>query len=281
VELETVQAAIGKRLEPGVFEYKWQDVVLYALSVGAQTDEIRFIYENAPDGLEVIPSFGAVSLDLPWDIEPELQMEPARTIHGENHMWFHRPFPPSGKFVTMTEISNIYDKGKSAIVIVRNEIATESGDPMFDNEALFIYLGGGGFGGDHGPKRRRVRPPVGVDPDFTVSYPVPETQAALYRLNGDINPLHIDPAFAKTVGFTSPILHGLCSVGYVTRAVLHAACSGDVARIKELKVRFSAPVFPGDTLTTEGWKEPGGRCIIQVSTDRTVVINNAYAVVAD
>ena len=105
------------------------------------------------------------------------------------------------------------------------------------------------------------------------------SQAALYRLSGDFNPLHIDPNEAKRVGFDRPILHGMCTVGYATRAIIHSVCDGDPARFKEFKVRFSAPVLPGDTLTTEGWRDGVGRYLIRVSTTDTVVINNAYVLI--
>jgi acyl dehydratase len=118
-----------------------------------------------------------------------------------------------------------------------------------------------------------------MDPDFSVSYGIPENQAALYRLSGDLNPLHLDPDFAKRGGYDTPILHGLCTYGYATRAIVHGLCGGDVGRFKEFKARFSDVVYPGETLTTEGWGEEAGRYIIRVRTERAVVINNAYTVV--
>jgi len=119
-----------------------------------------------------------------------------------------------------------------------------------------------------------------VEPEFCVSYAIPENQAALYRLNGDLNPLHIDPDFAKRGGFDRPILHGLCTFGYATRAILYSLCDGDVARFKEIRARFSGVVYPGETLITEGWREHNGRYLIRARTERGVVLNQAYAVVA-
>ncbi len=138
-------------------------------------------------------------------------------------------------------------------------------------EHIAFHVGAGGFGGDPGPKAVSLNPPEGVAPDFLVSYPIPENQAALYRLSGDLNPLHLDPEFARRGGFDRPILHGLCTYGYATRAILHGLCGGDVTRFKEFKARFSGAVYPGETLLTEGWREsdrslshpvphrPGGR----------------------
>jgi acyl dehydratase len=213
------------------------------------------------------------------DILAELNLDAPRTIHGEHCLKLHRLFPPQGKLVTVSEVVNIYDKKKVAVITVRTDVSTEAGVLVCENVAVLVYLGGGGFGGEPGPKSELVAPPDSVEPDFRISYAVPENQAALYRLNGDYNPLHIDAVRAKDAGFDRPILHGLCTFGYATRAILYGACDGDVERFKEFKTRFSAPVLPGDTLTTEGWKGPDGRYAIRVSTDRGEVVSNACAVV--
>jgi len=276
---EAVKRAIGKRSEPQVIEYGWKDVVLYALGIGAQVDELQFLYENVEGGLKVFPSIGVLMLRGQRIVLSELNLDPPRTIHGEHRLRLHRLFPPEGKLVTVSEVVNIYDKKKVAVITVRTDVSTEAGDLVCENEAVLVYLGGGGFGGERGPKSEQVAPPDGVDPDFRISYAVPENQAALYRLNGDYNPLHIDAERAKDAGFDRPILHGLCTFGYATRAILYGACDGDVERFKEFKSRFSAPVLPGDTLTTEGWKDQDGRYAISASTDRGVVMSNAYAVV--
>jgi len=274
-------SVIGRKSEPKVFEYDWKDAILYALGIGAQTDELAFVYENAPGGLRVFPSFGTLVLARHWDILDPLETEQIRIIHSGHSLRLHRPIPPSGKLATVAEVSNIYDKGRAAIIIIRIETRTEEGEPVFDNEAVLYYLGGGGFGGDRGPKSELLRPPEGADPDCRVAYLIPENQAALYRLNGDFNPLHIDSELAKTVGFDKPILHGLCTFGYATRALVHSACDGDVSRFKEFRTRFSAPVYPGETLTIEGWRSDGGRFIVQARTDRAAVLTNAYALVAE
>ena len=138
-------------------------------------------------------------------------------------------------------------------------------------------MGEGGFGGDPGPKAEILEPPKGTRPDFTVSYLIPENQAALYRLNGDFNPLHIDPDFAKRGGFPRPILHGLCTYGHAVRAILYKTCDGDVRRFKEFKTRLSGVVYPGDSLVTEGWRSQEGRYLIQSRTDRGIVLSHAYA----
>jgi acyl dehydratase len=271
---------VGKRSEPTAFEYTWKDVVLYALSVGAQTDELSFIYENAPGGLKAVPSFCVIPTFEPLStLVLGLQIDLTRVLHGEHCIRLHGPIPTEGKLKTAAEVTNVYDKGKAALICARMETTLEGGEPLFENEVVIYYRGAGGFGGDPGPRAERLDPPEGVDPDFGVSYPIPENQAALYRLNVDPNPLHIDPNFAKMAGFDKPILHGLCSFGYAVRAILSSVCDGDVARFKEFRARFSNVVFPGETLVTEGWRDREGRYLIRVRTDRAVVMNRSYVVV--
>jgi len=274
-------SVIGKKSEPKVFEYDCKDAILYALGIGAQTDELDFLYENAPGGFKVFPSFGTLVLARHWDILDPLETEQIRTIHSGHSLRLYRPIPPRGRLLTVAQISNIYDKGRAAIIIILIEACTEEGDPVFDNEAVLYYIGGGGFGGDRGPKAEVLRPREGVDPDFRVAYSIPENQAALYRLSGDFNPLHIDPELAKTVRFDKPILHGLCTFGYATRALVHSVCDADVSRLKEFRARFSAPVYPGETLNVEGWKDEGGRFIMQARTARAAVLTNGCAVVGE
>ncbi len=176
-------------------------------------------------------------------------------------------------------MADVYDKGKAAVIRFLTAGRTEDGEPLFDVEHIAFHVGAGGFGGDPGPKAASWKPPEGAAPDLRMAYPIPKNQAALYRLCGDLNPLHLDPEFARRGGFDRPILHGLCTYGYATRAILHGLCDGKVARFKEFKARFSDSVYPGETLTTEGWQESEGRYIIQARTERAVVLSNAYAVV--
>jgi acyl dehydratase len=269
---------IGKRTNPTVFEYTWRDVVLYALSVGAQADELQFIYEAFPQGLKVIPSFCVIPamkafLDLGKDIDK------SRTLHAEQTIRLSRLIPPEGKIIQVAEVSNIFDKGKFAVYVIKVIGYTEDGDPLYETEWVIFHLGEGNFGGRRGPTSEQVQPPQGVCADFSVSYQVPESQAALYRLNGDYNFLHIDPEVAMRNGLERPILQGLCTFGYATRALVKGACGGDVARLKSFKARFTRHVYPGSILKTEGWKH-GDRCIIQVSTNHEVVIGNSYAEIA-
>ena len=270
---------VGKKYGPLPFEYTWRNVVLYAIGIGAQAEELPFVYENVKGGLKVFPSFSVVmGSPLFKELFKEMKnVDFSRFIHGEQTIKLYQPIPPEGKILIEGGIANIYDKGKGALVVWRMKFIREGGEPLGETESGIFYVGQGGFGGDPGPKTEALDPPQGARPDFTASYFIPENQAALYRLNGDINPLHIDPDFAKRGGFSRPILHGLCTYGYATRAVLYKACDGDVKRFKEFKARFSGVVYPGDTLVTEGWMDKGGRYLIQSRTDRGIVLNQAYA----
>ena len=242
LDKDIIEQLLGKPSAPIPFKYGWKDAICYALGIGATIDELPFLYENTAGGLRVYPSYGVISVDLPWSSFPELGLEPARTVHAENRIVLHKPLPPSGDYTGTGKVVSAYDKRRMAQITMLTETVDESGELVFENESTFLYLGGGGFGGESGPKTKRIRIPKDVEPDFKVTETTSATQAALYRLSGDFNPLHIDPAEANRVGFETPILHGMCTVGYATRAIIHSVCDGDPARFKEFKVRFSAPV---------------------------------------
>ena len=269
-------SVVGKKNPESTFKYTWRDAALYALGIGAQTDELPFIYENTPGGIKVFPSFATIARGIAW---PRLgNIFYPRFIHGEELIHLHKPFPSEGEVICFSEVTDIFDKGKAAVIHVKFTGLTKDRDPLFDVKSAFFYLGAGGFGGDRGPKSEPLEPPEGVEPDFSITYKTTENQAALYRLNGDLNPLHIDPELARRGGQERPILHGLCTYGFATRAILYGVCDGDLSRFKEFKARFTNVVYPGESLTTEGWKD-NGRYIIQVRKDKTVVLSNAYAII--
>lgn len=269
---------IGKTYGPLPFEYTWKDVVRYALSIGAQTDELPFIYENTKGGLRVFPSFVTVMGNhLFAELFKDVEVDFSKFIHGQEAIKLYRLIPAEGKTFVQGEITKIYDKIKGALIIWRMKITSETGEPLGEAEHGVFYVGAGGFGGDPGPKTETFEPPEGAQPNFATSYCIPENQAALYRLNGDLNPLHLDPDFARMGGFPRPILHGLCTYGYAARAIVLSACDGDPARLKEFRARFSGVVYPGDTLVTEGWRDQSGSYIVRSRTDRGVVLSHAYA----
>ncbi len=270
-------SVIGKKTEPRVFEYTWKDAILYALGVGATADELSFVYENASGGLKVLPSFCVVPAIRAFPNFGE-DIEWSRMLHGEHTIRLSQPIPPQGKLIQTGVITDIFDKGKGAVFHAKISGETEDGQHIYDAHWAIFYIGAGGFGGDPGPKTEPLNPPEDVKPDFSISYQAAENQAALYRLSGDLNPLHLDPEAARRGGFDQPILHGLCTYGFATRAIVNELLGGDVARLKGFSARFSDVVYPGDTLTTEGWKSGSGY-IIQTRTDRSIVLTNARAVI--
>jgi len=270
-------SVIGTKTEPVVFEYTWKDVVLYNIGVGAGEKDLAFIYENVPGGLKVLPSFCVVPAIKAF---PHLgdHLEWSLMLHGEQMIRLSQPLAPQGRIIQVGEVLNIYDKGKGAVFRIRIKGRTEDERDLYEAEWSIFYLHAGGFGGDPGPRAVRVLPPEGTEPDFSITEKVAENQAVIYRLNGDTNPLHLDPQAARRGGFDRPILHGLCTYGFATRAIVNELLDGDVARLKAFSARFSGVVYPGDTLKTEGWKSGDGY-IVQARTDRSVVLSNARVVI--
>jgi acyl dehydratase len=272
---------VGKRMDPLIHTYSWKDCVLYALGVGAKTDgELDFLFEAA--GPKVLPTFAVVpSFSAMANVAGRLGANMAMVVHGEQNIVLHRPIPPSGTFSTVAEVKGIYDKGKSALAVVHAQTTDDQGQPVFDNIFSIFMRGAGGFGGERGPETPAADPPEGKAPDFAITEATTRQQAALYRLSGDLNPLHISPEMAKAVGFERPILHGLCTYGFAGRAILAAACGGEPRRLRSFASRFSAPVLPGDQLTTSGWEVEPGRWIVRVTNqDGKVVLSNGVASVA-
>ena len=268
--------SIGQTRE-GTFKYDWKMSALYNLGIGAQAEDLAFVYEKNKSGMKVFPSFATIVAGSGLLFPKGTDF--VRLLHGEQLIRLYIPFKPNGTINTKAVIEHIYDKGKAAVIHTKISGYAPEGEHIFDTKYSFFVGGSGGFGGDPGPKTEPINPPEGVEPDFSISYQTSTNQAAFYRLTGDFNPLHIDPNFAKMAGQPKPILHGLCTYGIATRAIVNGLCNGDVSRFIEFSARFKGVVFPGENLTTEGWKD-NGRYIIQVRTDRSpVVLGNAYAIV--
>jgi acyl dehydratase len=269
---------VGQKGEPAEHAYDWKDCIVYALGVGAKIDELDVICEM--NGPKVLPTFAVVpSFAAMGGVLAKLGANVAMIVHGEQAIRLHRPIPPKGTFRTVAEVKGIYDKGTGALAVVEAKTSDDKGEPVFDNVFSIFVRGAGGFGGDRGPETVAVEPPDRA-PDFEVTERTSPEQAALYRLSGDYNPLHILPQVAKMVGFEKPILHGLCTYGFAGRAIVRGACGGDVARLKAFAARFSAPVFPGDELTTQGWKLDDARWAIRVQSAGKTVLSNGVAEVA-
>ncbi len=269
---------VEKWLEPRevTVSYTWKDVVLYALGVGAEAEDLDFLYEGVRGGLKVYPSFaGLLAGSVVRGFVEE--QNPPRILHGEQHVRVMAPLPPEGELRVRGRITEVFDKGKAAVIHFSSEGSTRTGQPLFEVKHVAFYLGAGGFGGASGPKTRKIEPPQGREPSMRFVSTIPKNQAALYRLCGDLNPLHIDPEVAARVGFPRPILHGMCTYGYATRALIHGLCGGDVSLFREFQARFTDVVYPGDTLITEAWQMDKGEFVVQARTERSVVLGNARA----
>ena len=270
-------SAVGFTSAPSILVYDWKTVVLYALGIGAKRDELDYLYEGR--GPRVFPTF-AVLPAMPAVMEcfAKTGGDFATVVHGAQSVRIHKPIPPSGKLVTTATLRGMYDMKKFAQVVAESTTSLEGGEPLFETVWSVIYRGGGGFAGPRPPKSDAIDPPKDRPADFHVELATSPEQALLYRLCGDTNPLHADPAFAASVGFTDgPILHGLCTYGFAGRALLHALCGSDPARFRGMAGRFSRPVVPGQTLTTRIWVESGGEARFQTQTeDGTVVIDRGW-----
>jgi acyl dehydratase len=269
---------IGKKLDSSVYEYSEKDVILYALGVGCGREHLQFVYEQ---DLKVLPTFAVIpAFPALFAMGSAMDVNPMMVLHGEQRIELHGPIPTSGKLTTTPTVKAIYDKGKGALVVTETETVDAKGKLLFKNVFGAFARGEGGFGGDRGPSGPRNVPPE-RKPDAVVEMTTLPQQALIYRLSGDMNPLHADPGFAKIGGFDTPILHGLCTFGHVGRAVLEKFCGNDPARLKDFEVRFAGVVYPGETIVSEMWDEKNGRIIVQARTKERgePVINSAAATV--
>jgi acyl dehydratase len=272
--------AAGRTFPALTVGYDWRDCALYALGVGATAEELDLLYEGR--GPKVLPTFAVIPLfRATRPAVAALGVPQTSIIHGEQRIVLHRPLAPKDTLSIEARVSAIYDKGEAgAVAVIESEARGADGAPAFRGRSSIFARGQGGFGGDRGPKAEEVSPPERA-PDFAVTETTRPEQALLYRLSGDLNPLHADPDFARTAGFARPILHGLCTFGFAGRALVRGACGGDVARLRSFGVRFAGVVMPGDALTTEGWRLEGGRWAVRTKTGSgRVVLANAVADVA-
>jgi len=283
---------LGASLGKSSGSWVTDDVILYHLGIGAgfaATDdsELQFTYEAQ---LKVLPSFAVVAASsfssrckpakdpdsggLGLHNVPGLEFNPALLLHGEQAITLSGPLPVEAEFTSESRIAEVYDKGKAALVIIESEAKDSGGKPLFTNRMSLFLRGEGGFGGPSGPAAGNEPPKR--KPDGVVESKTLPQQALLYRLNGDKNPLHADPGFAKKGGFDKPIIHGLCSYGIVCKAVVDGALAGDVARVAGYEARFRGVAFPGETYLTSYWQE-GDKLIIEAKSKErdAVIISNA------
>ncbi|KAJ1207844.1 hypothetical protein NDU88_003234 [Pleurodeles waltl] len=274
--------AIGYQLPTSTYSYTHFQPILYALGVGMSTkdaDHLRFLYEGSEDFC-CLPTFGVIPSQASMSglaNVPGLSIDFTRLLHGEQYLEVYKPLPTSGQLTFTATIADVLDKGSGAVILL--DVHTYCGkDLICYNQFSIFIVGAGGFGGKRtSDKAKPTANPPSRAPDAVLSDVTSADQAALYRLSGDWNPLHIDPNFAVLGGFQKPILHGLCSFGFAGRHVLKQFADNDVTKFKAIKVRFAKPVLPGQTLQTEMWKE-GNRIYLQTKVKETgqIAIAGAY-----
>ncbi len=267
--------AVGATSEPVEISWTSKDALLYAVGIGAGTDELAFTTENTQNTPQrvfptfpVVIGFGRGSGGALGQIG---SFNPAMLVHGQQGVTLHRELPVEGAATITSKITGIYDKGKAAVVVSAAEAVLADGNPLYTTTMSAFIRGEGGWGGDRGPSGPQNVPPERAA-DHEVTYQTSPDQALVYRLSGDRNPLHSDPAFAQMGGFDRPILHGLCTYGFTGRALLHTLCGSDPSRFHHVEGRFSSPVLPGEALTVRMWVTGDGEAVFTTAVgDRTVI----------
>ncbi|KAI5282220.1 hypothetical protein KEM52_003743, partial [Ascosphaera acerosa] len=267
--------------EGSPFDWTDRDVILYALSLGARRTELPLVYENN-EHFQVLPTFGVLpwfNATTPFHLDEIVKdFSPMMLLHGEQYLEVHKyPIPTAARTLTFPRLIDVVDKGSAAVVVTGFETKdAATGELLFYNESTVFIRGSGGFGGSRKPTARRNpaavapnAPPKNRPADAVAEEATSPDQAALYRLNGDRNPLHIDPEFSKVGGFETPILHGLASLGVAGKHLFR-----HFGPFRSLKARFAGVVLPGQTLRTEMWRE-GGKVLFQT----TVVDTGKMAIV--
>jgi len=276
------EKAVGAELREREGGWVPDDVILYHLGIGAggaATDpgELEYTYEK---NLKVLPSFVVVAGGRRPTTPgvggfkiPGVEFNLTQLLHGEQDIEIHRPLPTAAETRTAGRVLDVFDKGKAALVILEYDTSDADG-PLYTTRMSAFIRGEGGFGGPSGPKPGNAAPER--EPDGVVETRTLPQQALLYRLNGDKNPLHADPEFAKMAGFDVPIIHGLCSYGIACKAVVDAALDGDTTRVARYQARFAGVAFPGETYLTSWWRE-GNQVLLSVSSkERSApIITNA------
>ncbi|MEJ8279302.1 MaoC family dehydratase [Pseudonocardia spirodelae] len=272
----------GTQCEPVSFAWARDDVLLYAVAVGAGGEdpagELALTTENT-EGVRtaVLPSFAEIvargaRVDL-GDVDP------SRVVHAEQGFRVTAPLPVEGLARVTATVTEVLDKGSGALVRTEAEaVDADTGAPLLTATRTLFLGGEGGFGGARG--EQAPSPVPDRAPDHELTYRTTPGQALLYRLTGDRNPLHSDPAFAARGGFDRPILHGMCTYGFTARALVATACDGDARRLVAMDARFTRPVLPGQSLTVSVWDTGGGTVAFRTAADGEVVLDRGTAEIA-
>ena len=279
------QAVKNREFGEIVHTYTQRDTMLYALGIGMGSNpldegELRFVYEK---NLSAVPTMVAV-LGTPgfWWRDPKTGADWVKLVHGEQHVRLFKPLPTEGTVVARNQVISLTDKGpgRGAIAVIRRQIFdVPDRELIAESTQVAVLRGDGGFSevsGVSDPAPEALPAVPERVPDFEVDLPILEQAALIYRLSGDYNTLHADPEVAKAAGFHRPILHGLCTFGMAAHAVLRECCGYDASRLRRFSVRFTAPVYPGETVRFHIWREAGGRVQLRARVDArdVVVLNN-------
>jgi acyl dehydratase len=271
--------AVGANTGPFASSWTEDDCMRYALSIGAAVDdplgaELAFVTENtAGHPLVALPTMCMVLggvLSAPSPMRKIGSYDPKMSVHGSVEFTLHRPLPTRASVQSTITIGSITDKRSGALVEMSIDASEPDGTPLFQVRNGIFIRGEGGFGGPAGPSWPAADT-SDRNPDLVVRQPTRLDQPLLYRLNGDHNPLHSDPAVARAAGFERPIMHGACTVGFVGRALVHAVCDGDPARLYRFGCRFASPTMPGDEVETRIWRTTGGAVFTTMVGDRSVL----------
>ncbi len=266
---------VGRTFDPIPFEWKPKDVMLYALGVGAKpATDLEYVYEGK--GPKVLPTYAVIpGMMSMGGVISNVEIDLANLLHGEQGITLHREIPPEGKVRVVGRVSEVWDKGKAAVIGIEGAAEDDNG-PLLTATATLFVRGAGGFGGERGPSTAGLNVPPDRPPDHVLEDHVQPEQGAIYRLSGDANPIHIDPDFAKMAGFNGPFLHGLCTYGIVGRAILAALCGNEPKRFVSFQARFADLVFYGDKVITKLWVTGDGEAIVQAENQKgSVVLSQA------
>lgn len=256
--------AVGADLGEQTFAWAVDDVLLYHLALGAghdPTDAAELGYVTDGPALGVLPSFGLLAptfrlFDPPTLSLPGVEVDLTDVLYGGQELVVHRPLPARCRARVCARIARVYDKKSAAVVVVEADASGEDGGPLFSARATLFARGQGGFDGERGPSAR-PGPAPSARPDLDVDVPTLPQQALWYRLCGDRNPLHSDPAFARAAGYPRPVLHGLCTYGMTLKALVDGLLGGDTDEVGGFRARFSGVVYPGETLRVRAWRRAG------------------------
>lgn len=261
-----VNKALAAELDPIEFSWTSSDIQLYHLGLGAGADpldqrELRYLIDETP---QVLPTFGNVAASFHMTAAPTVQfpgidIELAKVLHASEAVSVPGPIPASGTATSRQRFTEIWDKGKAAVIVSETTVTDPSGTVLWTTKRSIFARGEGGFGGERGPSGSSGSSVSALDraPDVEITLPTLPQQALLYRLCGDRNPLHSDPAFAAAAGFDRPILHGLCTYGIGCKAIVDNLLDGDVSQVASYGARFAGVVIPGETLQANIWKQDG------------------------